>query len=155
MSIYYKPSLFNAHTMILIVHIFMNVNKLCLNQYKYNGSTFFPSNLSSSVPSHVGLLFLSEERRLDSDVFDVLPQISSLLLMSSLTLIAGYKMAALTVVLFATFKRRFLLNRTRNLVKTCSLCLSVSLSLSLSVCLSLSVSLCLCLCLSLSLSRKD
>ena len=32
-SIYYKPSLFNAHTMILIVHIFMNVNKLSLNQY--------------------------------------------------------------------------------------------------------------------------
>ena len=31
-SIYYKPSLFNAHTLILIVHIFMNVNKLCLNQ---------------------------------------------------------------------------------------------------------------------------
>ena len=31
-SIYYKPSLFNAHTMILIVHIFMNVNKLYLNQ---------------------------------------------------------------------------------------------------------------------------
>ena len=31
-SIYCKPSLFNAHTMILIVHIFMNVNKLCLNQ---------------------------------------------------------------------------------------------------------------------------
>ena len=31
-SIYYKPSLFNAHTMILIVHISMNVNKLCLNQ---------------------------------------------------------------------------------------------------------------------------
>ena len=31
-SIYYKPSLFNAHTMILIVHIFMNVNKICLNQ---------------------------------------------------------------------------------------------------------------------------
>ncbi len=31
-SIYYKPSLFNAHTMIFIVHIFMNVNKLCLNQ---------------------------------------------------------------------------------------------------------------------------
>ena len=35
-SIYYKPSLFNAHTMILIVHIFMNVNKLCLNQDKFN-----------------------------------------------------------------------------------------------------------------------
>ena len=31
-SIYYKPSLFNAHSMILTVHIFMNVNKLCLNQ---------------------------------------------------------------------------------------------------------------------------
>ena len=30
-SIYYKPSLFNAHTMILIFHIFMNVNKLCFN----------------------------------------------------------------------------------------------------------------------------
>ena len=33
-SIYYKPSLFNAHTMILIFHIFMNVNKLCLNHTK-------------------------------------------------------------------------------------------------------------------------
>ena len=31
-SIYYKPSLFNAHTMILIVHIFMNANKVCLKQ---------------------------------------------------------------------------------------------------------------------------
>ena len=31
-SICYKPSLFNVHTMILIVHIFMNVNTLCLNQ---------------------------------------------------------------------------------------------------------------------------
>ena len=31
-SIYYKPSLLNAHIMILIVHIFMIVNKLCLNQ---------------------------------------------------------------------------------------------------------------------------
>ena len=37
-SIYYKPSLFNAHTMILIVHIFMNVNKLCLkNKLKNKG----------------------------------------------------------------------------------------------------------------------
>ena len=34
-SIYYKPSLFNAHTTILIVHIFMNVNKLCLNQQDF------------------------------------------------------------------------------------------------------------------------
>ena len=76
------------------------------------------------MPSHVGLLFLSEERRLDSDVFDILAQISSLIVMPSLTLIAGYKMAALMVVLlllffvlvFATFKRRVLLNRTRNLV---------------------------------------
>ena len=31
-SIYYKPSLFNAQTIILIFHIFMNVNKFCLNQ---------------------------------------------------------------------------------------------------------------------------
>ena len=31
-SIYYKRSLFNAHTMILIVYIFISVNKLCLNQ---------------------------------------------------------------------------------------------------------------------------
>ena len=29
---YYKSSLFNAHTMILIVDTFMTVNKLCLNQ---------------------------------------------------------------------------------------------------------------------------
>ena len=28
----HKSSLFNAHTMILIVNIFMNANKLCLNQ---------------------------------------------------------------------------------------------------------------------------
>ena len=41
-SIYSKPSLFNAHTMILIVHIFMNVNKLCLNQRcGVVSSTFF------------------------------------------------------------------------------------------------------------------
>ena len=32
-SIHCKSSLFNAHTMILIVHIFMTVNKLCLNQH--------------------------------------------------------------------------------------------------------------------------
>ena len=32
MSIYYKFSLFNADTMILIFHSFKNVNKLCLNQ---------------------------------------------------------------------------------------------------------------------------
>ena len=31
-SIYYKLSLFNAHTVILIVHILMNVNKLWFNQ---------------------------------------------------------------------------------------------------------------------------
>ena len=37
-SIYYKPSLFNAHTMILIVHIFMNVNNLCLNQNSFDQS---------------------------------------------------------------------------------------------------------------------
>ena len=34
MSIYYKLSLSNALTMILIVHIFLNVNKLCLNERK-------------------------------------------------------------------------------------------------------------------------
>ena len=38
-SIYSKLSLFNAHTMILIFQIFMNVNKLCLNQ-KRNVSAF-------------------------------------------------------------------------------------------------------------------
>ena len=31
-SVYYKLSLFDAHAMILIFHIFMTVNKLCLNQ---------------------------------------------------------------------------------------------------------------------------
>ena len=30
-SIYHKSNLFNVHAMILIVHIFMNVNELCLN----------------------------------------------------------------------------------------------------------------------------
>ena len=35
-SIYYMLSLFNAHTMFLIVHIFMNVNKLCSNQTNDN-----------------------------------------------------------------------------------------------------------------------
>ena len=30
--IYYKPSLFNAHAMILIFYVFMHVNKLCLDQ---------------------------------------------------------------------------------------------------------------------------
>ena len=40
-SIYYKPSLFNAHTVILIVHIFMNVNKLCLNQTTHTPNTAF------------------------------------------------------------------------------------------------------------------
>ena len=32
LSVYYKPSLFNAHAMITVVHIYTNVNKLCLNQ---------------------------------------------------------------------------------------------------------------------------
>ena len=31
-SVYYKLSLFNAHAMILFVYIYINVNKLCLNQ---------------------------------------------------------------------------------------------------------------------------
>ena len=31
---FYELSLFNAHTMILIFHMFMNVNKLCLTQIK-------------------------------------------------------------------------------------------------------------------------
>ena len=36
-SIYYKPSLLNALTMTLFVHIFMNANKLCLNQWRAVG----------------------------------------------------------------------------------------------------------------------
>ena len=48
-SIYYEPSLFNAHTMIFIVHIFMNVNKLCLNQEKYNSSN---STQTDKTPTH-------------------------------------------------------------------------------------------------------
>ena len=35
-NIYCKLSLFSAHTMILTVHIFMNVNKLCLNPKRCN-----------------------------------------------------------------------------------------------------------------------
>ena len=56
-SIYYKPSLFKAHTMILIVHIFMNVNKLCLNQgdEKEGGLT----TTVKRHPEHVGLPLFS------------------------------------------------------------------------------------------------
>ena len=42
-SIYYKPSLFNAHTMILMVHIFVDVNKLCLNQTTWTIEEVFSS----------------------------------------------------------------------------------------------------------------
>ena len=31
-SVYYKFGLLNAHVLIMFVHIYMNVNKLCLNQ---------------------------------------------------------------------------------------------------------------------------
>ena len=31
-SIYYKLSLFNAHAMILIFHVFVKANKLCFSQ---------------------------------------------------------------------------------------------------------------------------
>ena len=42
-SIYYKPSLFNAHTMILIVLIFMTVNKLCLNHHHHHTAESVPN----------------------------------------------------------------------------------------------------------------
>ena len=40
-SVYYKRSLFHAHVMILILHIFMNVNKPRLNQTR---SVFGPGS---------------------------------------------------------------------------------------------------------------
>ena len=42
-AFYYKTSLSNAHAMILIVHIFVNVNILCLNQGWVCGCGVFPS----------------------------------------------------------------------------------------------------------------
>ena len=54
-SIYYKPSLFNAHTMILIVHIFMNVNKLCLNQCKKK-EKHFSTPINNPLSQAAGML---------------------------------------------------------------------------------------------------
>ena len=48
-SVYYKLNLFNAHAMILIFHIFMNVNKLCLNQPSYY---WIPSPRPPPPPPH-------------------------------------------------------------------------------------------------------
>ena len=48
-SIYYKPSLFNAHIMILIVHIFMNVNKLCLNQTGKKSDNMFATIIRTAL----------------------------------------------------------------------------------------------------------
>ena len=53
-NIYYKPSLFNAHTMILIVHIFMNVNKPCLNQQYAGSSPACQPALHSSLGTRAG-----------------------------------------------------------------------------------------------------
>ena len=36
-SVYNKLSLFSAHILIMFVHIYMNMNKLCLNQWRYSG----------------------------------------------------------------------------------------------------------------------
>ena len=42
-DIHYKPSLLNAHTTTLIVHIFTNVNKLCLNRHHNHRQQHYPS----------------------------------------------------------------------------------------------------------------
>ena len=56
-SFYYKLSLFNAHTMILIFHIFMNVNKLCLNELLWEttsrGDFITPNHYSTSARTKV------------------------------------------------------------------------------------------------------
>ena len=53
-SIYYKPSLFNAHTVISIVHIFMNVNKLCLNQVSHNNTFQETASIHDISPCDLG-----------------------------------------------------------------------------------------------------
>ena len=63
-SIYYKPNLFNAQTMILIVHIFMNVkltmfkqNRKCTHQCDETQSD--PSCLLSSLLPSSFVVYLS------------------------------------------------------------------------------------------------
>ena len=46
-SVYYKPSLFNAHTMILIVHVFMTVNKLCFKPHTQKSTTTKKKNVKN------------------------------------------------------------------------------------------------------------
>ena len=65
-SIYYMPSLFNAHTMIFIVHIFMNVNKLCLNQEvkEVLKKIISKVHISELINAHVSLLGYRHPRQL-------------------------------------------------------------------------------------------
>ena len=60
-SIYYKPSLFNAHTMSLIVHIFMKVNKLCLNEQAYTHNVqrdgkFYKTTTTTKQQQHIDMV---------------------------------------------------------------------------------------------------
>ena len=56
MSIYYKLNLFKAHTMILIFRIFMNVNKLGLNQEESKkiraAKDLVLTSTTSAIPAH-------------------------------------------------------------------------------------------------------
>ena len=56
-SIYYKPSLFYAHTMILIVHIFMTVNKLCLNHMQEEIALGYSSDVNVREEISLGYSF--------------------------------------------------------------------------------------------------
>ena len=53
-SIYYQLSLFNAHAVILIVHIFMNVNKLCLNKQTASTKPLETEGLFTGLPTFNG-----------------------------------------------------------------------------------------------------
>ena len=50
MSVYNKLSLFNARVLIIFVHIYMNVNKLCLNQKNSpSWNTFCPTKKPAQI----------------------------------------------------------------------------------------------------------
>ena len=78
-----KPSLFNAHTMIFIVHIFMNVNKLCLNQDIYMEHKNFHTETqhvhSASRTEHTSLSYtcMSKNRSLSYTCVNHLTMVES------------------------------------------------------------------------------
>ena len=107
-SIYYKPSLFNAHTMILIVHIFMNVNKLCLNQHRHDKNRANEILLSESISTERHC----SETGTYTDIDNVIEEELFLLLLSMLLLLFHFCFVSVFVSPKLTFK--FLRGKKRN-----------------------------------------